>query len=98
MDTFLQKFNPIYFWDVDIDKIDSDISKRLVIERVFTLGNLQEIKLVIKFYQLEVVIKTLCSLNYLDQKTLNFVSIIFKTPKSRFRCYRRRQLIKQQWN
>ena len=53
MDTFLQKFNPVYFWDVDIDKIDSDISKRLVIERVFTLGNLQEIKLVIKFYQLD---------------------------------------------
>ncbi len=98
MDNFIKQLNPVYFWDGYVDKMNPELSKRLIIERFFTLGNIKEIKLILSFYQKEEVIKTLCSLNYLDPKTLNFVSIIFNIPKSRFRCYRRKQLKAQHWN
>ena len=30
-----------YFWDVNIDKLNVDFSRRLIIERVFTLGSVK---------------------------------------------------------
>lgn len=41
MGKLVQQLNPVYFWDVDPAKIDETQSKRLIIERVFSLGNLQ---------------------------------------------------------
>jgi hypothetical protein len=86
-----------YFWDVDITP-GKTVSKRLVIERIFCLGTLTEIALVLQFYGKEEVEKTLCNLNYIDPKTLNFVSKYFGRSKKTFNCYTRKQLIPQLWN
>jgi len=96
--SFLHNINKTYFWDVDIHTLDETQSKRLIIERVATLGNLKEIKLVIQQYGKEDVVKTLCNLNYLDPKTLNFFSLIFHLPKSEFKCFTRKQSKIQHWN
>ena len=34
--------NPRYFWDIDMSKLDIIVAKRLIIERVFSLGKLDE--------------------------------------------------------
>jgi len=81
-----------YFWDVNLSTLDEKISKRLIVERIINLGNLQEIKLIIDHYGKEDVIATICNLNYLNPKTLNFFSLIFNVPKKKFKCYIRRQL------
>lgn len=86
------------FWDVDFSELDEHKNRRLIIERIFSLGNLQEIKLVIDYYGKKNVIDTLCNLNYLDQKTLNFLSVIFNISKNKFKCYIRKQSINQYWN
>ncbi len=90
--------NPTYFWDVDTGKMDAYKSKRLIIERVFSLGQLDEIFFVIDFYGQQQIVDTLCGLNYLDPKTLNFVSKLFNTPKEKFKCYTKAQLTQQHWN
>jgi hypothetical protein len=46
----VKAFNPVYFWDVDSGRLDAQKSKRLIIERVFSLGNLEEITMLIDFY------------------------------------------------
>ncbi|MCX6287327.1 MAG: hypothetical protein NTY96_09440 [Bacteroidetes bacterium] len=97
MQDILQQLNNVYFWDVDYSKLDPVKSKRLIIERIFTLGNLQEIKTVTEFYGKKEVINTLCSLNYLEPKNLNFVSFLFKIPKKDFKCYQRRRSTVQHW-
>lgn len=61
-------------------------------------GTLQEIKLLKAFYGEDEVIKSLCNLNYIDSKTLNFFSLLFNIPKSDFKCYTRKQLKHQHWN
>lgn len=96
--SFLNNINPTYFWDIDISTLDEIKSKRLIIERVANLGNLDEIKLVFIHYGEMELIRTICKLNYLDPKTLNFFSLLFNIPKSNFKCFTRKQLKAQHWN
>jgi hypothetical protein len=86
--------NSRYFWDVDRNKV----SARLVVERVFNFGTLAEVALLMDFYGREEVEKILLNLNYLDPKTLNFVSKFFNKPKRLFKCYTRRRLKTQHWD
>jgi len=86
------------FWDINLSNLDEHNNRRLIIERIFSLGNLQEIKQAIDYYGKKNVINTLCNLNYIDPKTLNFLSVIFNISKSNFKCYIRKQSITQHWN
>lgn len=86
------------FWDVDSNSLDEHKNRRLIIERIFSLGNLQEIKQAIDYYGKKNVINTLRNLNYIDPKTLNFLSVIFNISKSNFKCYIRKQSSTQHWN
>lgn len=94
----VKALNPVYFWDVDAGNLYAQKSKRLIIERVFSLGNLKEIKMLIDFYGEKQIIDALCKMNYLDPKTLNFVSKLFKTPLEQFKCYTKAQLTRPLWN
>lgn len=89
--------NPIYFWDVEYTALDPVRSKRIIIERIFTLGNLAEMQELIRFYGVGEVKSTLTHLNYIDPKNLNFLSLIFRIPKRNFKCVQRQQSIRQHW-
>lgn len=86
-----------YFWDIDITP-GNIISKRLIIERIFSLGTLEEIKLLLRYYGEKEVEKTLLTLNYMDKKTLNFASKYFDRSKKEFKCYIRKQSMKLHWD
>jgi hypothetical protein len=90
--------NPRYFWDVDFKGLDVMRSKRLIIERVFEMGTSKEINQVIRYYGSGVVVDVLKNLNYIDPKTLNFASKLFKISLQSFKCYTRKQLSPQHWN
>ncbi|MDZ7742654.1 MAG: hypothetical protein U5Q03_13105 [Bacteroidota bacterium] len=94
----IDKLDPHYFWDVSLEFLDEENSKRLIIERVFSLGKKDEMKRLIDYYGREEVVSTLQNLNYLDHKTLNFLSKIFNMPKNTFKCYTRKQSTKKHWN
>lgn len=85
-----------YFWDVDISP-GKAVSKRLIIERIFSLGTLAEVALLIRYYGEEEVERILVELNYIDPKTLNFLSKYFRRSKKTFKCYKRKQLMQQHW-
>jgi len=87
----------VYFWDIDI-KPGKVMSKRLVIERIFSLGTLDEVAFVLRYYGKEEVEQILLDLNYIDPKTLNFVSKYFSRSKTEFKCYIRMQSMPQLWN
>lgn len=86
-----------YFWDIDISP-GKTVSTRLIVERIFTLGTLAEVAVLLKYFGKDEVEKVLINLNYLDSKTLNFVSKYFGMSKKRFKCYIRKQLMPQLWN
>ena len=94
----LKHINKAYFWDVDFSQLDLEKSGQLIIERVMLYGNLNEIGLLKEYYGTQKIETTLCSLNSIDPKNLNFFSLIFDIPKSQFKCYTRKQLIRQPWS
>lgn len=98
MSVLIEQLNKAYFWDVDFTQIDEEKSNRLIIERVINYGNLHEIKLIKEFYGIKAIRSVLCNLNYIDPKTLNFISLLFHVPKTKFKCYTRKQLTNQPWN
>jgi len=98
MSELIEKLNKTYFWDVNLNNLDENKSKRLIVERTLNFGTLNEIKLVINYYGLQEIKKIACNLAYIDPKTLNFLSILFDIPKTEFKCYTRKQLKDQSWN
>jgi hypothetical protein len=94
----LKNINPKYFWDVDPGRLNADGSKRLIIDRVFTMGTAKEIMHIINYYGAKEVEEVLKKQNYLDPKTLNFVSRLFNIPLKTFKCYTRQLLNQPPWN
>lgn len=56
---FIENFRKNIFWDIDINKIDWDINKATIIQRIFEYGNKHEINEIIQYYGKDIVIKTL---------------------------------------
>lgn len=98
MQEFIKQLNKAYFWDIDPNSLDETKSKRLIVERVMNLGNIQDIQLIIKHYGVEEIKSALCNLNFIDPKTLNFISLLFNISKTKFKCYSRKQLTSQPWS
>jgi hypothetical protein len=98
MAALIKQLNRAYFWDIDMKKLDEEKSKRIIIERVFNYGKLDEIKLIKNYYGINEIKAVLCKLNYIDPKSLNFVSLLLNVPKSKFKCFTRKQLTDQRWN
>jgi hypothetical protein len=96
-DSITSLLRQAYFWDVDFGSRKA-VSKRLIVERILSMGTLAEMALLIRYYGEEEVEKVLINLNYIDPKTLNFVSKHFGRSKKTFKCYTRKQLIPQLWN
>lgn len=55
----LTKLRPTLFWDTSLDKIDFTAHSRYVINRVFERGTEEEIKEIIRFYGIEMILKTI---------------------------------------
>ena len=90
--------SPTLFWDTDVDSIDWEKQARSIIERVITRGDIDDWKQIKKFYGLPKIKKEIISMRYLDKKTLNFFSIYFDVPKTKFRCYTMKQLFPAHWD
>lgn len=94
----VKELSPQYFWDTEIEKLDAMHSRRLIVERVFSLGTVEEIKRVISYYGEQTVVEILTGLNYLDPKSHNFAALLFNLPLSSFKCYKRKRSTPPRWN
>lgn len=89
---------PHLFWDMDQSLIDNNLSKRLIIERVMTMGDLEELKIILDYYGEETVKTEIIHAGNLDKKTLVWVSDFLKIPKNKFRWFSKMQSGKTYWN
>lgn len=92
------QLNPSCFWDVDFSGMDDSTAARLIIERIFNFGTVNEINRVVEYYGKVTVIEVLTNLNYIDPKTFNYIKKVFQLPAKKFRCYTRKRLKNQPWN
>ena len=86
------------FWDIDISKFDNIRNKKLIIERVISMGDLSDIKILIQFYGVETIKQEIINAGYLDNKTLSWVSNFLNISKTKFKCFAKRQSNLVHWN
>jgi len=86
------KFSNNIFWD--INPRDLSIKKNLpfIIERVFTYGNFNDYKKVIKIGGYNNIRQQIKKIPYLPDDVISFLSVIFDLKLKDFKCYTKRQL------
>ena len=90
--------NPNYFWDVELSGLNDDKACRLIIERVFTLGDMHEMNEVIHYYGEKKRIEVLCNISYIDPKSFNFIIKLFNKPAEEFKYCQLKQSKPQYWS
>ena len=86
-ENILLQLSPYLFWDYNRNRLDPDINKKLVLERVFTRGTENDERLVYCYYGKEVIKNTVVEIKYLDIKVLNYLSVMLNIPREKFKCY-----------
>ena len=86
------------FWDREFSDLDDTRDRRLIIERAVGMGDLADIKEIIKFYGLETIKQEIVEAGYLDNKTLAWLNVFLNIPKTKFKCYAKRQSNQVHWN
>ena len=85
------------FWDLDKNRMSEETNRRIIIERVLTLGNLSEWQDIVRFYGLETIKKEIRNAGYLDPKTIAFIETYLKINKEDLRCYIKKQVMPIFW-
>jgi len=88
------KIRKALFWDVDPDRFSQVTNRKLIIERVFCYGTVDELVRLISFYGLETIRKEISQAGSLDKKTFEFASTLLEIPKQHFRCYRKKPSVR----
>jgi len=91
--SYLKKLSPHLFWDVDINTIDINKSRSLIIQRVLDYGLIGDWKILLIIYGISEIALTAKSLRDLDKKSASFVSLLSKIPKEQFACFTSKQSI-----
>jgi hypothetical protein len=85
------RFRKSLFWDLPEESLDLTRYKRLILERVFSRGNIKEFQAVNRHYSRDEIRKTVLQIGSLDKKTLHFISSTYELKASDFLCYKKNQ-------
>jgi len=85
----LHRLSKRLFWDCDAGRLDPDADKRLILERVFTLGTEADEREVFGYYGRALIAQTVTGIKYLDKKSLNYLSAVLGIPKESFKCFKK---------
>ena len=89
---------PELFWDVDFSKLDVGKSKRLIIDRVLSLGTLNEFKAILEVYGKDLIKDEVQNIGYFDDKTFEFIIDYFGIEKHKMKCYIKKRSGQVHWN
>ncbi|MBK0383880.1 hypothetical protein I5M32_13005 [Pedobacter sp. SD-b] len=92
------KLNNNLLWEYNLSDFDFLKMRNLVVQRVVERGWPDDWYFILNFYGLEEVKKAIKEISYLNDKDMNFVSVIFDIPFIELKCYTKKQLTKQHWN
>ncbi len=79
--------NKRIFWDVDAEKLDFDKKASFIIERVFERGDVEDIRMCIRFYGQNKVVEALKNAKWLMPQTIQLASAIFNNEPEDYKCY-----------
>jgi hypothetical protein len=99
MDTeLISQLSPVLFWDVDRAKLHPQKHAAYIVERVLSLGTMEDFQQIKEYYGKPKIKRIAKKLRYLDDRVLHFCSIYFNVPITHFRCYTLKQSSPSHWN
>jgi len=94
----IHSFSPNLFWDVELSKLNLDLNRRYIIQRVLEYGTLPDWMLIKEYYGVPTIAEEMQKTRTLDKTALSFISTIAEIPKENFRCYTSKPSNPQHWN
>jgi hypothetical protein len=85
-------FNARIFWDTKPESLDFNINASSIIERVFSRGDVEDIRYCRRYYGNEKCREVLIEAKDLNIDRLHLISALFNIQREEFRCYKNRQL------
>jgi hypothetical protein len=97
-DIKISDFSKHLFWDVDPSVIDFVKHDKYIINQVLQFGLYKDWRTILKFYGINKIKDITLNMRDLDDKSLEFISVLTKIPKEEFRCYTMKQLLPKHWD
>ncbi|KQT17567.1 hypothetical protein ASG31_09200 [Chryseobacterium sp. Leaf404] len=94
----IKDFSPHLYGDVHLAAFDLEKHNVHMIQKVLEYGRMSDWNLLKSFYGLDKIKEVSLNLRSLDAVTLSFLSTIFNSDKTEFRCYIHRQLLQNYLN
>ena len=94
----IESMSPYLFWDVDVRTLDFDTHLAYIVQRVLEYGLQKDWTLLKHQIGIQKIAEVSKELRSLDPKSLAFISLISRTPRTEFRCYTTRQSNPTLWN
>lgn len=86
------KISASLLWEYDKTNFDYEDMKALVVQRVIERWRMDDFYAMLNLYGLDDVKSTLRKIKCLNDKDINFVSVVFEIPFIELRNYREQQL------
>jgi len=84
-------------WEYSIDKIDYNLMKVLIVQRVIERGRTEDFYAILNRFGLEGVKEIIKKIPYLSEKDLSFVCTIFDLKKEDLKCFSKKPSQHQRW-
>ena len=85
-------FNARILWDTKPEALDFSANASAIIERVFSRGDVEDIRYCRRFYGYATCRKALIEAKDLNVDRLHLIGSLFKIQLQEFKCYKNRQL------
>jgi len=92
------KINPSLLWEYDLNKFDFQEMREVVVQRVVERGWPADWYAALNLYGEEGMKAAIKALPYLNDKDMNFVSVVFEIPLSEMKCYEKKRSHPAHWN
>lgn len=94
----LKQFSENLFWDVDMSQLSMDEHPSYIIQRVLERGQMNDWRLINRYYGLDKIVEECKQMRTLDPVCLSFICTISHTKEEDYRCYHFRQSNPTLWN
>lgn len=94
----INQFSSNLFWDANPSELSMDEHSRYIIQRVLEYGEMDDWRLINKYYGLEKIVAECKQMRTLDPVCLSFICTISHTQENDYRCYHFRQSYPTLWN
>lgn len=94
---FISHLSSYLFWDIDLNRFDTEKNSIQLIQRVLEFGQLEDWRFLRDFYGLNRIVSDCKAMRTLDPRALSFICAVSGTNKEDYRCYIMRPYTQPHW-